>query len=123
MVGMEPTSPKLIRIAAISQMVGVSRRTLYRLMEFNDFPQPTMVRGCACWSLREVEAWISKQLVKDTRARRSPVRVVEIPMQAYEALRLMARDGETPSDVIARLAVSASAPSNFPTTTSSPCAR
>ena len=120
---MEPTSPKLIRIATILQMIGVSRRTLYRLMEFNDFPQPTLVRGCACWALRDVESWISKQLTKDTRARRSRVRAVEIPMQAYEALCLISRDGETPSDVIASLVVSASAPSKPPTTTSSSRAR
>ena len=123
MVGMEPTSPKLIRIAAVLQMVGVSRRTLYRLMEFNDFPQPIFVRGCACWLLEAVERWISKQLSQNDRARRTPIRAVEIPAQAFDALCRMARDGETPSDVIARLAIAASAPGNSPTTASSQCAR
>lgn len=123
MIGMDTTSPTLIRMPRVLQMVGVSRSTLYRLMEFNDFPQPIQVRGCACWSLRAVESWIIKQQGLNMRIRRTPVRTVEVPAQAYAALCRMAAEGETPSDVIARLTVSASAPGNFPTTASSLCAR
>lgn len=105
MTGNEPTDLLLIRIPRILEMIVVSRSTLYRLMKFNGFPQPIRVRGCACWSSRDVQTWISRQLVQVVHVRRTSVRAIEIPAQAYEALCRMASEGETPGDVVVRLVV------------------
>ncbi len=104
MTGNEPTDLLLIRMPRVLQMVGVSSRTLYRLIEFNGFPRSMHVRGCACWSSHDVQTWISRQLTHGTHARRrTPVRAIEIPAQVYEALCRMASEDETPGDVVVRL--------------------
>lgn len=112
----------LIRLPQVVQRVGVSRRTLYRLMESDGFPQPTLIRGCACWSQFDVESWISRRLSSESRSRRTPVRAIEITAHAYDRLLQLVRDGETPDDAINRLVLEASAPGTAPTRASSRCA-
>ena len=106
MTGDEPTDLLLIRTPRVLEMLGVSKSTLYRLIEFNGFPRPIHVRGCARWSSRDVQTWISRLLTQSTHVhRRTPVRAIEIPAQVYEALCRMTKEGETPGDVVVRLVV------------------
>lgn len=119
---MDKLQVTLLRLPQLLQRVGVSRRTLCRLMEFDGFPQPTLIRGCACWNQSDVESWIFRQLSCEPSRRRTTVRVIEITAQAYDRLTNLAREGETPDEAINRLVLEATARGAPPTKASSQCA-
>jgi prophage regulatory protein len=54
---------RLIRIDTLTQMIGLSRSTVYNLIRSNQFPQPIKIGDRAvAWSESEVEDWISNKI-------------------------------------------------------------
>ena len=53
---------RILRIAEVLVLTGLSRATLYRLIESGDFPQPVRLGGRKSrgvgWRLSEVQEWI-----------------------------------------------------------------
>lgn len=39
---------RLMRLQEVARLIGVSVRTVYRLISDGDLPQPCKVRGCSC---------------------------------------------------------------------------
>jgi prophage regulatory protein len=62
--------PALLRMAEVTRTVGLSRATIYRLMERGQFPRAVTLTGSAvAWVRAEVEAWIAERVnARDTRA-------------------------------------------------------
>lgn len=55
---------KLLRIDQVSDKIGVSRATIYRLQKGGDFPRSTKVHGkCVAWSEAEIDDWIKSRLM------------------------------------------------------------
>ena len=53
---------RLLRLKEVEQMVGLSRTSIYRLMDSGDFPHPIRVGPRAVrWRLRDIEEWISER--------------------------------------------------------------
>ena len=53
---------RLLRRKEVEQMVGLSRASIYRLMDSGDFPHPIRVGPRAVrWSLGDIEQWISER--------------------------------------------------------------
>lgn len=55
---------RLLRIKAVSDMVGFSASMVYRLIAQGKFPQQRCIEGCAVWRLSDVQAWITDQWEK-----------------------------------------------------------
>jgi len=57
------TDVSLIRLQATITRVGLSRSTIYALVQRGEFPKPVRLSGtrCVAWRSDEVEAWINKQ--------------------------------------------------------------
>jgi excisionase family DNA binding protein len=53
------TRAALLDVDALAAMVGVSTRTVRRLVDAGKFPQPVRLGGCVRWSRVVVEAWIA----------------------------------------------------------------
>jgi len=54
-------NPKLLRVNAVLEMLGVGRSTLYRWIKSGTFPAPRVVGGSSTmvfWTCEEVEEWI-----------------------------------------------------------------
>ena len=53
---------RIMRIAEVLVLTGLSRATLYRLVDSGDFPQPVRLGGpesrAVGWRLSEVQEWI-----------------------------------------------------------------
>ena len=53
---------RILRIAQVLALTGLSRATLYRLVDSGDFPQPVRLGGpnsrAVGWRLSEVQEWI-----------------------------------------------------------------
>ena len=53
---------RLLRRREVEQMVGLSRTSIYRLMDSGDFPHPIRVGPRAVrWRLRDIEEWMSER--------------------------------------------------------------
>jgi len=67
------TEPNLvfIHLREVVTMTGLSRATIYRRLNANEFPAPAKIGGAARWSRTEVDEWISRML-----AARSPKSIV-----------------------------------------------
>ena len=53
---------RLLRRREVEQMVGLSRTSIYRLMDSGDFPHPIRVGPRAVrWRLRDIEQWMSER--------------------------------------------------------------
>ena len=53
---------RLLRLKEVVQMVGLSRTSIYRLVDSGDFPHPIRVGPRAVrWRLRDIEQWISER--------------------------------------------------------------
>ena len=53
-------SQKLLSLKQVIAMVGLTKSTIYRLMEAGDFPRPLKLGSrCVRWLVDEVNAWIS----------------------------------------------------------------
>ncbi len=59
-------SKKFIRVAGLSQMISVSRSTIWRWVNTkHDFPQPVrLTKGVTVWSVEEINNWIEKNVNK-----------------------------------------------------------
>ena len=53
---------RFLRLKEVEQMVGLSRTSIYRLMDSGDFPHPIRVGPRAVrWRLRDIEEWMSER--------------------------------------------------------------
>ena len=53
---------RFLRRREVEQMVGLSRTSIYRLMDSGDFPRPIRVGPRAVrWRLRDIEQWIAER--------------------------------------------------------------
>jgi len=52
------TAPQLIRAEDVARMMGVSERTLWRLLSAGKVPQPVRIGRSTRWRLAEVRQWI-----------------------------------------------------------------
>ena len=51
---------KLLRIAQVTEKVGMSRTTIFRKERDKEFPQGVLVHGrCKAWSENELDEWIN----------------------------------------------------------------
>ena len=54
---------RLLRVADVSAMVGVSRAHIYHLMKQGTFPRLiALSRNCARWVHSEVQTWVQKRI-------------------------------------------------------------
>ena len=54
---------RLIRLAEVKRLTGMSRSTIYRWMSTGNFPQSYTLGGrMAAWSQAEIDAWILRTL-------------------------------------------------------------
>jgi len=60
----EPPPDRLIRLAAVCDIVGVSRATIYRMIRAETFPPPVKVNAASLWVEREVSAWVDVKVEK-----------------------------------------------------------
>ena len=74
----EQDTPQLIRLAEVTQIVGLSRSSIWRLMGEGRFPKPTRLSSpqCTRWNRPEVIAWVEQRLAErgasSSRAGASP---------------------------------------------------
>jgi len=55
-------STQILRMREVIQRIGLSRSTIYKLMENNDFPKPMKLGSQAIgWRDTEIEAWIENR--------------------------------------------------------------
>ena len=61
-------SVRLLRLPAVVEMTGMSRRTVYRLVREKKFPQPVRVPvpKMSVWPSDKIEQWIQDQLDGNT---------------------------------------------------------
>jgi len=54
---------KIIRLNEVMDMTGLSRSTIYRMMDKEDFPLSTSLGERAIgWSMQEVQEWVQNKL-------------------------------------------------------------
>ena len=58
----EKTMVALLRLRDLMEIMKISRSTLWRVQQRNDFPKPVEVMGCKRWRHEELKTWL------DTRA-------------------------------------------------------
>lgn len=51
-------SVSLLTVKEISQMMGISTRTLHRWNVSGQMPSSVKIGGCVRWKKREIESWI-----------------------------------------------------------------
>ena len=60
----------LLSVAQVVLRVGVSRATLYRLVDSEDFPSPVRLSaGRVAWVEQEVTAWVKGKIEERDRAK------------------------------------------------------
>ncbi|WP_322979159.1 helix-turn-helix transcriptional regulator [Pseudomonas sp. C11] len=62
-----PPADRLMRLPEVLKQTGLSRTSVYRLMEAGDFPTKRKLMGTGrsspiCFSANEVQAWINKRM-------------------------------------------------------------
>ena len=65
---MDRRPDRLLRIADVTAIVGLSTTTIYRLMAAGEFPKQVSIAGMARWSYREIQQYIQAR-----KAERSPI--------------------------------------------------
>ncbi|MFY9240842.1 MAG: AlpA family transcriptional regulator [Roseovarius sp.] len=61
---------RFIRRPAVEDQTGLSRSTIYMLMQNGQFPKPVRIGGRAvAWPEAEVEAWLNARLAEREEAR------------------------------------------------------
>lgn len=101
-------------------MLGVSRATVYRLMDEDSFPRQIAIRGCARWLESDVRSWIDAQAKASAPSASGSIRVLEFNAAQVCAIDRLAQPGERTEDVILRLVrAAASRQGTAPTTPSS----
>lgn len=66
---------KLIRLRTVLEMTALSRSSLYRLMDADEFPKSIPLAGrCVAWVDEEVEDWIAERIaMRDGEVKESRV--------------------------------------------------
>lgn len=54
--------PLMATIKATSKFVGLSKTTIYRMIESGDFPRPIMVGRRALWPFTRLQEWVRQQV-------------------------------------------------------------
>lgn len=57
--GGEKSLPLLVKATEVAELLGVSTRTLWRLLSEGRLPQPVRLGGNTRWRLADVESWIA----------------------------------------------------------------
>lgn len=61
-------STQILRMREVIQRIGLSRSTIYKLMENNDFPKPMKLGSQAIgWRDTDIETWISNRPISPIR--------------------------------------------------------
>jgi prophage regulatory protein len=61
--------PRLLRRPEVQRMTGLSKTTLYSLMQAGEFPRPVkLAERCAAWPEAEVSQWIERRIAESRRA-------------------------------------------------------
>jgi prophage regulatory protein len=57
----DPLSERLIRIAEVKKLTGLSAASIYRKIATRDFPRQVSIGATArAWPLSEIQAWINR---------------------------------------------------------------
>lgn len=56
----QPDRPALISAEDLARMLGVSKRTLWRLLSAQRMPRPVRLGGSTRWRLDVIRAWIER---------------------------------------------------------------
>lgn len=81
-----PGSPRLIRIAAVLRICGLSRATLYREIKAKQFPAPLKISARSVGGLQdEVMEWVASRVI--LRASQSNEAVNALPQTTTAAMR------------------------------------
>jgi excisionase family DNA binding protein len=60
MNAMDLPATRLIKVDELAEMLGVSTRTLYRMVSAHKVPEPIRLGGCTRWRLDLVREWIEQ---------------------------------------------------------------
>ena len=52
------TTPVLLTVKEVAEMLGLSERTVYRLSDAGNMPRPVKLGAAVRWRTKELEAWI-----------------------------------------------------------------
>lgn len=55
----EGNLPRMITINELATILGMSKRTVWRLLSAGEIPEPVRLGGSTRWPLAQVEAWIA----------------------------------------------------------------
>ncbi len=53
-----PCSPLLVNVEVLSQLLGVSVRSVWRMHSGHRIPKPVRLAGSVRWRLGEIQAWV-----------------------------------------------------------------
>ena len=65
------TTATLLNVKEVSEMLGISERTIYRLADAGDMPQPVKLGAAVRWRRQELETWVDEGCPKGESGRRS----------------------------------------------------
>lgn len=61
--------PRFLRIYQVTEAIGLSRASIYRLAQLNLFPKPIKIGISAVgWAAEEIELWITERKLASHRA-------------------------------------------------------
>lgn len=59
---LEPINDRLISFADVLKLIGISRSSVYRLIQKGALPKPVKIGALTFFSERELQAWITAKL-------------------------------------------------------------
>lgn len=65
------TAATLLNVREVSEMLGISERTIYRLSDSGDMPQPVKLGSSVRWRRQELENWVDSGCPKGKNGKRS----------------------------------------------------
>ncbi len=57
----EKTMDALLRLRDLMEIMKISRSTLWRVQQREDFPKPVTLLGCKRWRHEELKSWLDEQ--------------------------------------------------------------
>jgi len=54
------TTPVLLTVKEVAEMLGLSERTIYRLSDAGNMPSPVKLGAAVRWRTKELETWIEE---------------------------------------------------------------
>jgi excisionase family DNA binding protein len=57
---MNTSTGRLLRVRQVAEQLGVSVRTVWRIVADGELPQPVKVRGCSCWPEAVVQQYLER---------------------------------------------------------------